>query len=158
MTSPSPPDSAVRVLDLPDEQATTALGVQLGRELQIGDVVLLRGNLGAGKTTLARGLIEGWTGAPEDAPSPTYTLVQVYEAARGPLWHMDLYRLDDPDEAYELVLEDALVEAATVIEWPERLPGFAPADRLEIHLDPAGDGRRATVQGFGRLAGVLDER
>lgn len=147
----------MRAMDLADADATATLGAKLAAHLRVGDVVLLRGDLGAGKTTLARGLIEGWTGAAEDAPSPTYTLVQVYEAAHGPLWHMDLYRLNDPDEAYELGLEDALVEALTVIEWPERLPGFAPRDRLEIDLAPRGGGRQAIVQGFGRLEGVVHE-
>jgi len=118
VTSADSPDSGVIARDLPDAAATAALGAQLAAALRPGDVVLLWGGLGAGKTTLARGLIAAWTGIDEDAPSPTYTLVQVYESARGPLWHMDLYRLEDAEEALELGLEDALVEAVTLIEWP----------------------------------------
>lgn len=154
MTRPAAPDSPEAAFELPDAEATMALGARLAASLQAGDVVLLRGDLGAGKTTLARGLVAAWTGVDEDAPSPTYTLVQVYESARGPLWHMDLYRLQDPEEALELGLEDALIEAVTVIEWPERLGAFAPPHRLEIDLAAQGAGRRAIVRGFGRLAGA----
>lgn len=156
MTRPAAPDSSDQTLDLPDAAQTMALGALLGAPLQAGDVVLLRGDLGAGKTTLARGLIAAWTGVDEDAPSPTYTLVQVYESARGALWHMDLYRLQDAEEALELGLEDALIEAVTVIEWPERLGAFAPPDRIEVDLKAIGTGRRAVVRAFGRLAGVVD--
>lgn len=155
MTRSATPDSHDDVLDLPDAEATMALGVRLAAAMQTGDVVLLRGDLGAGKTTLARGLIAAWTGVDEDAPSPTYTLVQVYEAARGPLWHMDLYRLQDAEEALELGLEDALIEAVTIIEWPERLGAFAPANRIEVDLSTQGGGRQARMRAFGRLAGAV---
>lgn len=156
MSSVPPSDSRAVTVELADAEATQALGARLAGALQIGDVVLLRGDLGAGKTTLARGLVSAWTGVDEDAPSPTYTLVQVYEGPRGPLWHMDLYRLRDAEEALELGLEDALAEAVTVIEWPERLGAFAPADRLIVGLEPHGAGRRAHLRGYGRLAEVAD--
>jgi tRNA threonylcarbamoyladenosine biosynthesis protein TsaE len=138
-----------RDIALPDAAATLALGRRLGAHLAPGDVVCLTGNLGAGKTTLARGVIEAWTGAPEDAPSPTYTLVQTYEGARGELWHVDLYRLKRSDEAWELGLDEAFVRAACVIEWPERLAGDLPRDRLDIELTPHGEGRRATLTAHG---------
>ncbi|NDC58009.1 MAG: tRNA (adenosine(37)-N6)-threonylcarbamoyltransferase complex ATPase subunit type 1 TsaE [Alphaproteobacteria bacterium] len=156
MTDTAPPDSAAGALELADAAATQALGARLAHALQVGDVVLLRGELGAGKTTLARGLIAAWTGVDEDAPSPTYTLVQVYEGPRGSLWHMDLYRLRDAEEALELGLEDALAYAVTIIEWPERLGPFSPPDRVEIDLTLVGAGRRAAVSAFGRLKGALD--
>lgn len=138
-----------RDIALPDAAATVALGARLGARLAAGDVVCLSGNLGAGKTTLARGVIGAWTGSAEEAPSPTYTLVQTYEGARGELWHVDLYRLKRPDDAWELGLDDAFVSAATLIEWPERLEGHLPRDRLDIDLTPADEGRRAALIAHG---------
>ena len=147
MTAPVLVDS--RDIALPDAAATQALGARLGVRLTQGDMVCLAGNLGAGKTTLARGVIAAWTGQEEEAPSPTYTLVQTYEGARGELWHVDLYRLKRPDDAWELGLEDAFATAATLIEWPERLEGQLPRDRLDIELQPEGEGRRATLTAHG---------
>lgn len=138
-----------RDIALADSAATQALGARLGARLGPGDVVCLSGNLGAGKTTLARGVIGAWTGEQEEAPSPTYTLVQTYEGLRGELWHVDLYRLKRPDDAWELGLEDAFATAATLIEWPERLEGQLPRDRLDIDLTPVGDGRRAALVAHG---------
>jgi N-acetylmuramate 1-kinase len=130
--SPAPAPWRVR---LADPAATAALGALLAPLATPGDVVFLRGPLGAGKTSLARGLIHAWTsGVEEDAPSPTFTLVQTYESERGPLWHMDLYRLAAPEEALELGLEDALEDAVLLIEWPERLGALTPPARLDIEL------------------------
>jgi tRNA threonylcarbamoyladenosine biosynthesis protein TsaE len=147
VTAPVLVDS--RAITLPDAAATQALGARLGARLAQGDVVCLAGNLGAGKTTLARGVIEAWTGRPEEAPSPTYTLVQTYEGPRGELWHVDLYRLKRAGDAWELGLEDAFAAAATVIEWPERLEGQLPRDRLDIELRSEGEGRRAALTAHG---------
>ncbi|MBN8606122.1 MAG: tRNA (adenosine(37)-N6)-threonylcarbamoyltransferase complex ATPase subunit type 1 TsaE [Caulobacterales bacterium] len=138
-----------RDFTLPDAAATLALGRRLGEVLAPGDVVCLFGDLGAGKTTLSRGAIEGWTGDVEEAPSPTYTLVQTYDGARGELWHVDLYRLKQPDDAWELGLEDAFAYAACLIEWPERLEGRLPRDRLDLALAPAGEGRVAKLSAHG---------
>jgi tRNA threonylcarbamoyladenosine biosynthesis protein TsaE len=138
-----------RSLALPDPAATLALGARLGARLTQGDVVCLAGGLGAGKTTLARGAIEAWVGAAVETPSPTYTLMQIYEGPKGPLWHVDLYRLKRAEEAWELGLEDAYAEAACLIEWPERLGGALPRDRLDIALAPEGEGRRAILVGHG---------
>lgn len=145
-----------REIALPDPAATLDLGRRLGARLSPGDVVCLSGGLGAGKTTLARGAIEAWTGQPEEAPSPTYTLVQTYDGARGQLWHVDLYRLKRPDEAWELGLEDAFFDAACLIEWPERLEGQLPRERLDIALTQDGDGRRAVLSGAGRWSSRVD--
>jgi tRNA threonylcarbamoyladenosine biosynthesis protein TsaE len=134
---------------LPDAMATLALGRRLGERLAPGDVVCLSGNLGAGKTTLARGAIEAWTGYPDEVPSPTYTLVQTYEGARGELWHVDLYRLKQPHDAWELGLEDAFASAACLIEWPERLEGQLPHDRLDVELKAEGEGRTAAMTAHG---------
>jgi tRNA threonylcarbamoyladenosine biosynthesis protein TsaE len=138
-----------REIALPDPAATQALGRRVGARLTSGDVVCLAGNLGAGKTTLARGVIDAWTGRAQEVPSPTYTLVQTYEGRGGELWHVDLYRLKRPEEAWELGLEDAFASAATLIEWPERLEGSLPRDRLDIELSPAGEGRRAALTAHG---------
>lgn len=138
-----------REFALPDAAATVALGRRLGERLEPGDVVCLSGHLGAGKTTLARGAIEAWTGSTEEAPSPTYTLVQTYDGPSGELWHVDLYRLKRPEDAWELGLEDAFISAACLIEWPERLEGALPKHRLDIVLATEGQGRRAALSAHG---------
>ena len=137
--------------DLPDAAATQALGAALSPRLKAGDVVALRGDLGAGKTELARGLIRALFGADTGVPSPTFTLVQTYEddSVRLSLWHFDLYRLEDPEEAFELGIEDAFADAISLIEWPERLGRHLPKRRLEVSLSHAGEGRRATLSGGG---------
>lgn len=136
---------------LPDAAATEALGAKLAAQLAVGDALLLYGDLGAGKTTLARGLVGAWTGEGDETPSPTYTLVQTYDGPDGELWHFDLYRLESPDDAEELGLDEALASGVAVIEWPERLGAFAPPDRVELRLAMDGEGRRAEIMGFGRL-------
>ena len=118
---------------LPDLAATAALGARLAVGLQPGDLVALAGDLGAGKTTLARGILTelGITGP---MPSPTFTLVQTYEAARLVVRHYDLYRLEDPRELLELGLDEALEEGAVLVEWPERAGGLLPDDALTVSL------------------------
>ena len=129
---------------------TEALGAAVGRALQTGEAVLLWGPLGAGKTTLARGLIRVLTRPDEEAPSPTFTLVQTYDKPEFAIAHLDLYRLSGPDELRELGLEEALDEGAAVIEWPERLEGRLPPDRLDIVLRMVGEGRVAELERHGR--------
>ena len=132
--------------DLPGEAATKALGAALARVLAAGDVVRLEGALGAGKSTLARALIAAATGV-KDAPSPTFTLVETYEGPHFALWHFDLYRLEKPEDAWELGLEEALDGAAALVEWPERAAGLLPADALTVRLEIAGAARRAVIEG-----------
>lgn len=151
--------SLIAEFDLPDEAATLALGAALARRLRAGDLVALRGDLGAGKTALARGLIRALFGADIEVPSPTFTLVQTYDPPDGPaVWHVDLYRLEQPEEAIELGLEDAFADAVSLIEWPDRLGPYLPARRLDLTLTHAGDGRRASLAGGGdwpaRLKGL----
>ena len=175
-----PPDSVA--LALPDESSTLALARSLAGLLQAGDVVFLIGDLGAGKTTFARGLInalppEGDTGAgdtgagdagsdgggrEDEVPSPTFTLVQIYERRPAPVWHVDLYRLTRPEVVEELGLEEAAGEAITLIEWPDRLGRRIPADRLEVRLDygESDEARAAVLAGYGswalRLGAIAD--
>ena len=142
-------------LALPDAEATARLGETLAPLLRAGDVLLLEGQIGAGKTHFARALISARLaalGRHEDIPSPTFTLVQLYESAP-PVAHFDLYRLTRPEEAAEIGLDEALDTGFAVIEWPERL-GDDPAvwlgpDRLVVTLAEDGDGRVATVSGVG---------
>lgn len=121
-------------IHLPDEAATVVLGARLGGALVPGDAVFLIGDLGAGKSALARAAIQTALGAEVPVPSPTFTLMQEYEGPRGRIVHADLYRLSDPEEVVELGLDEASGAAAILIEWPERLQGDGPGDRLEIHL------------------------
>ena len=124
-----------------------ALGARIGRVLRAGDTVTLTGGLGAGKTTLARGLVQS-VSPHETVPSPTYTLVQTYEVHGFSLWHCDLYRLEHPDEAYELGLMDAMGEDVCLLEWPDRLGDLLPADVLEIEITFEGEGRLVTLTGW----------
>ncbi|MCA1908131.1 MAG: tRNA (adenosine(37)-N6)-threonylcarbamoyltransferase complex ATPase subunit type 1 TsaE, partial [Magnetospirillum sp.] len=124
------------IVHLADEAATAALGHQLASLARPGDVIALHGTLGMGKSTLARAFIRALTSQDEDVPSPTFTLVQMYEGANGDLWHFDLYRLDKPEDAFELGIEDAFVDGVSLIEWPDRLGRLMPRQRLEIHLHP----------------------
>src|SRR5207342_2604840 len=134
---------------LADEAATARLGVAIASGLHAGEAVCLSGPLGAGKSTLARALIRALTTPDEDVPSPTFTLVQFYEGARLKVAHFDLYRLTSPDEAYEIGLDEALEDGAAVVEWPERLQGRLPADRLDVEIEFSGDGRAARLTPHG---------
>jgi tRNA threonylcarbamoyladenosine biosynthesis protein TsaE len=123
-----------------DEGELAAAAAALAPRLRAGDVLFLRGGLGAGKTAFARALVRALCGdAALAVPSPTFTLVQTYDTPAGALWHFDLYRLKTPDEIYEIGWEDALSGGLVVVEWPERLGNdgdspLAPPDRLEIRL------------------------
>lgn len=131
---------------LADEGATARLGEDIAAALRPGDVVALSGDLGAGKTTLARGLIRALAGDPElDVPSPTFTLVQTYEGGRLPAAHFDLYRLSDPDELDELGLDEALASGIALIEWPERAEHRLPASAVRISLAEQASGRAAFI-------------
>src|SRR4051812_49711424 len=137
---------AMIVTELPDEEATAALATRIAALARPGDVIALRGELGAGKTTFARAFIRA-RGGVEAVPSPTFTLVQIYEIGEVPIWHFDAYRLRDPDEAWELGIEDAFRDGISLIEWPERLGPLLPARRLRITLSDAGfpTSRRAAL-------------
>ena len=130
-------------LQLSTPKETCVLARSLGPILAPGDVVLLSGGVGAGKTHFARCLILSLLEAPEDVPSPTYTLVQSYDTPAGEIWHADLYRLTDVGEVDELGLSQAFADAICLVEWPDRLGDQAPASALSLSLDvPSGDDKR----------------
>ena len=131
------------MLILDDVQATLNVGRELGALLRAGDKIALRGTLGAGKTTLARGILEG-LGYRGEVPSPTFAIVQPYEPpeTRIPVAHVDLYRIEDPEEIPELGLEDSLIDGAMIVEWPDRMPDSFWQDALNIDLEITGEGNR----------------
>lgn len=130
-------------ISLADAEATEEFGRRLAAMLRIGDVVALSGALGAGKTTLARGVLEG-LGYRGEVASPSFPIVLTYAPPelRLPLWHVDLYRIENPAELEELGLDEALGQTAMLIEWPERLPALWP-ETLRLTLSAAPDGGRA---------------
>ena len=118
------------MLSTPEE--TASLAARFGAALRPGDVLLLSGSIGAGKTHFARALIKSLLLVEEDVPSPTFTLVQVYDSTRGEIWHADLYRLSTADEAIELGLTEAFESAICLIEWADRLGTLAPPNALHL--------------------------
>jgi tRNA threonylcarbamoyl adenosine modification protein YjeE len=149
-------EAGVWSFEAPDEATTLAIATAQAAWLEPGDFVGLTGDLGAGKTAFARGLIRALAEAAElEAPSPTFTLMQVYEAPRGPVVHADFYRLRGPTELANLGWEEAVDGAIAVVEWPEKVPQALPGDRLEIEIrfDPSRgpDFRLLTLRGFGAI-------
>ena len=134
-------------LGLDSAEKTLAFGRALAQGLRAGDVVALFGTLGAGKTTLARGILEG-LGHDGEVASPTFPIVLAYEPpdTRLPAWHVDLYRVEDPEELVELGLDEVKREGVLLIEWPERLPALWPETlRLTLTASPGG-GRALTAE------------
>lgn len=148
---PAMPDITDAVF-LADEAATEAAARALAPLLGPGDTILLRGPIGAGKTHFARALIQTLQALhrpPEDVPSPTFTLVQTYQAGETEIWHADLYRLSGIGDILELGLEEAFATAICLVEWPERLGVLEPPEALHLHFSPGpgGEGRRLGVSG-----------
>src|SRR5438445_82032 len=137
---------AMPVVDLPDEAATARFAARVSALAASGDVIALRGELGAGKTSFARAFIRA-RGGEGEVPSPTFTLVQVYELGDAAVWHFDGYRLRDPEEGWELGIEDAFRDGVSLIEWPERFGPLIPERRLEITFEHGGatEARRAII-------------
>lgn len=135
-------------LYLKDESETRRLGEKLAAIARPGDVLLLEGQLGAGKSSLARAFIRALMGNPALAvPSPTFTLVQSYETSGGTeIWHYDLWRLDGPDALEELGWDEAL-SGITLVEWPERLEDFTPPGAWRLRLSLSGTGREIEIEG-----------
>ena len=141
-------------LHLPDPAATDALGAAIAGVLKSGATVLLEGDLGAGKTHVARAIIRTLLGEAVEVASPTFSLVTTYETPLGELWHADLYRIEDRAELEEIGLEDAIGTATCLVEWPERL-GWTPPDALTVRLTQDGPGRRADIIGEPKRWGAL---
>src|SRR4029077_1947036 len=139
-------------MSLANETATEQLGATLAARLHAGDVVGLQGELGSGKTTLARAILRAASGDPAlIVPSPTFTLVEIYETPAGAFWHFDLYRLEAPEQVFELGWEEARADGIALVEWAERLAALLPQERLTVTLSIEGDGRRADLQGEARF-------
>ncbi len=135
------------LVELETEGATAAFGAWLGGHLGARDAVLLSGPIGAGKTHLARAMIRRRLRQPlAEVPSPTFTLVQTYDAIDVAIWHADLYRINHPDEVIELGLDAAFEEAIVVVEWPERLGWARPMGAICIGLAAQGDARVARIE------------
>lgn len=135
------------ILDLPDLAAMERYGQRIANKVRPGDVVALSGELGAGKTTLARAVLAA-LGHHGEVPSPTFTIIESYEALEPPIIHADFYRLDHPREAEEIGLEDYREGAALLAEWPERAGGFSHEPGcLAVTLERVGEGRCAIVEG-----------
>jgi len=150
-------ETGVWTFEAPDEAATLAIAAAQAAWLEPGDFVGLAGDLGAGKTAFARGLIRAIAEAPElETPSPTFTLMQVYDAPRGPVVHADFYRLRGPTELGNLGWDEAVDGAIAIVEWPEKVAEALPADRLEIDIrfDPSRgpEFRLLSLRGIGRMA------
>ncbi len=135
-------------LTSPDD--TAALARALGRALGAGDCLLLNGPIGAGKTHFSRHLIQSRLDTPEDVPSPTFTLVQTYQADTAEIWHADLYRLCSVDEVEELGLSEAFEAAICLVEWPEKLGPLTPRNALTLTFqpDPADEETRILTLGW----------
>ena len=109
---------------------TKKLAESLAKQLQVGDVICLYGNLGVGKTAFTRFLVQYFCGKKEEVPSPTFTLLQTYDTDEFPIFHFDLYRLKKPDEVLELGIEDAFYDGVSLIEWPEKMGSYLPEKKV----------------------------
>ncbi len=146
------------------EEETQQVAKTLSAYLKIGDVVRLDGTLGAGKTAFARALVRSLVASEIEVPSPTFNLLLTYETSSGPVYHYDFYRLEDPEEVWELDIEDALESGITLMEWTERLEDLAPKAALQIEITiPTGADTsrilhiRGDVQWATRLAELHNE-
>jgi tRNA threonylcarbamoyl adenosine modification protein YjeE len=131
------------VFPLPDLAALDALAARVAEAARPREVFLLRGDLGAGKTTFARAFLRA-LGVVGEIPSPTFTLVQTYATTKGPVAHFDLYRLKEPDEIDEIGFDDAAAEGIVLVEWPEKAEARLPRRRIELFFE-GGDDRRVTL-------------
>jgi tRNA threonylcarbamoyladenosine biosynthesis protein TsaE len=133
-----------RILDSHSEDDTSALGRELAPALSAGDVLLLYGDLGAGKTAFVRGLAEGLGVSPDEVSSPTFTLIQEYRGGRLPLFHVDLYRIEDPREFDELGLDEIAEDGVLAIEWADKMP-IPSSNATRVVIEHAGESARRIV-------------
>lgn len=136
-----------QILNSQSEAATAGAAKTFAQNLDFPGIICLYGTLGMGKSVFARALIRQLCAADDlDVPSPTFTLVQNYEDLRGrPIYHFDLYRLEDPEEIYELGFEDAITEGLCIIEWPERLGALKPGNCIDVHFANGEDGANSRI-------------
>ncbi|MCI5545047.1 MAG: tRNA (adenosine(37)-N6)-threonylcarbamoyltransferase complex ATPase subunit type 1 TsaE [Azospirillum sp.] len=127
-----------------NESETIKLGQKLADFAQCGDTFALYGTLGMGKSVLARAFVQKLTNATE-VPSPTFTLVQCYEAADFDIYHFDLYRIKSPEEVFELGMEEAVYQGVCLIEWPEKMGAYLPKNIFKIEIENFGTGRKITI-------------
>lgn len=128
------------------EAETAALAAALAAKARAGDLFLLSGPLGAGKSVFSRAFIKSLCGEGTEVPSPTFTLVQTYDCAKGTIWHFDLYRLEQPEDVFEIGWEEAMVAGITLVEWPQKLGPYIPMSATRISIEPDGEtGRKITV-------------
>ena len=141
------------------QSETEKIASQLAAHVQLGDVIALHGDLGVGKSVFARAFIRSLTSIDEEVPSPTFTLVQIYEAEAGELYHFDVYRLEQADEALELGIEEAFNEGISLIEWPERAGALLPKMRLDVTLafGESDETRVVRIERLGNWNGRLNE-
>ena len=143
---------------LPTENATQEIGKKLSHLAQIGDVFCLFGTLGMGKSVLARAFVQELCGNTE-VPSPTFTLLQTYEAPDFDIYHFDLYRIKSPDEIFEIGVEDAIYSGVSLIEWPEKMSPYLPRDVIKLELLPFNNGRKLIISSksdkkFARISSI----
>jgi tRNA threonylcarbamoyladenosine biosynthesis protein TsaE len=150
----------VNTIRIEHEEDMRVLAVRLAQILKAGDMLALYGTLGAGKTVFARALVNAVSPVEEEVPSPTFTLVQVYDAQVPAIWHFDLYRLEKQQDVLELGWDDARRGAVAVVEWPDRLGSLLPGDRLDINIDFVADSdtaREVTFTPHGKWVGRQKE-
>ena len=135
---------------------TKTLATEIKEYLQNGDVILLKGEIGAGKSHFARSLIQAAMDKVEEVPSPTFTLVQTYDTKIGSIWHADLYRLSDQSEIFELGLIDAFGKEIVLVEWPDRLGHLEPQDALKIEMVILENDKREVI--FSTSSHMWEER
>lgn len=138
-----------KTYSLATENHTKLLAESLAKIAKKGDIFLLKGDLGSGKTTFSRFFIQSFLGEKEEVPSPTFTILQTYFAKEFVIWHLDLYRIKDSSELIELGVEDAFYEGVSLIEWPERLGSYKPKKFLSLLFNVEKDERTVTIDAFG---------
>ena len=148
----------LRTVTVADEAATGAVAREIAQRARPRDVITLTGPLGAGKTAFARAFIAA-RGGGEEVPSPTFTLLQVYDTLDSTIYHFDLYRLERPEDAFEIGIEDAFADGISLIEWPDRLGRYLPRERLDvtIHQGRNETERRIELTGSAQWKDRLNE-
>ncbi|MDY6407599.1 MAG: tRNA (adenosine(37)-N6)-threonylcarbamoyltransferase complex ATPase subunit type 1 TsaE [Pseudomonadota bacterium] len=127
------------------ESDTVQVATELAKRIQKGDIIALYGTLGVGKTVFCRGFIQSFLPQSE-VPSPTFTLLQIYDTALFPIYHFDMYRLKSPTEAYEIGIEDAFAEGVSLIEWPEKMGHLLPKKHISVIIESGNNGRKITIE------------